>query len=151
MGKAEGILLTVAALALVTAAEAGGGPQYGGGSVGGGMSIFDTPSETACRLCHDDLNQFPTLKFRNTDKHHKLVGQPVVLPTAPGGVILSGIYDCNSCHQVTLTPAGSAMSPFRDCLYCHNVTTVTGCQTEGTNRHHFLWLSCATCHTLGKR
>lgn len=151
MGKTGGIFLTFAALAFVTAVEAGAGQQYGGGSSGGGMNIFDTPNETACRLCHDNVYQYPTLKLINSEKHHKLVGQPVVMPTAPAGVTLTGIYECISCHQVTQTPAGSTMAPFRDCLSCHNVTTITGSQTAGTNRHHFQWLSCAMCHTTGKR
>jgi hypothetical protein len=151
MSKSGGFLLQVAALVFVTAAESGAGQQYGGGSAGGGMSLFDTPSEAACRVCHDDLYRYPTLKVLNREKHHQFVGQPVVLPTAPVGATLSGIYECNSCHQITQTTAGSAMSPFRDCLYCHKVTTVTGSQSTGTNRHHFMWLDCAMCHVIGRR
>ena len=144
-------VIYAAAVALCLAAgHAGAAGKTGSGAVtGGGMSIFDTPSETACRACHDDTARYPMLGSPNPTKHHELLGKPVVLPTAPQGVTPAGTYACTTCHTLDITSTGTTLSPFRDCFSCHAVSTVTGTQTAGTNRHHYLGYECTLCHVLG--
>lgn len=114
----------------------------------------EAPTESDCRLCHEDLERFPFLVESNVDKHHLLVNQPVILPTAPPDVILEDLYNCLLCHSLVWNPEISSytISHYRDCLICHSVETVSGSPGRlGTNRHHELGYRCNICHPDGHR
>jgi hypothetical protein len=72
----------------------------------GGKSIFDgMPTETECRICHDDLDRFPVLEYPNVDLHHNLFGTVIPEPsesTAPDapGAVLDEVYECVSHGNV---------------------------------------------------
>ena len=118
----------------------------------GGKSIFDgIPTETECRICHDDLDRFPMLEVSNVILHHYLIGTVVPEPgesTAPDapGAVPGKFYECLSCHDF-----GNdwSISPFRDCLQCHPVWIVTGPPGRGDNVHHdtFGHSNCGICHS----
>lgn len=122
----------------------GDGGSYGGITGGDGL-----PTEEDCRSCHDNLVRFPFLDETNVNKHHLLVGQPVVLPTVPPGVEPVAAYECLFCHPAVWDAEipGYSVSLFRDCLVCHPVETVSGPpRMQGSNRHHKLGYSCSVCH-----
>jgi hypothetical protein len=119
----------------------------------GGKSIFDgIPTETECRICHDDLDRFPMLEYPNGRLHHNLVGTVIPEPdesTAPDapGAVPGEFYGCLSCHY--FEDGGSLSSSFRDCLQCHPVWIVTGPPGCGDNVHHdtFGHSDCGICHS----
>jgi hypothetical protein len=118
----------------------------GWGGVTGGDGL---PAEADCRVCHDDLLRFPLLAVKNVNKHHLLLGSPVVEPTAPPDAVPADTYECLSCHPLVWDAAipGYTVSLYRDCLACHAVETVSGPpRMTGTNRHHQLDYDCGVCH-----
>jgi len=112
-------------------------------------SIFDgVPTETSCRICHDDLERFPELEDSNVNLHHNLIYTVVPelneskAPDTPNAVP-GEVYECISCHD-TFQPG------WRDCLQCHPVWIVTGPPGRGENIHHNNVSgpdSCVICHS----
>ncbi|RJX27568.1 MAG: hypothetical protein C4531_13565 [Desulfurivibrio sp.] len=120
-----------------------------GGSYGGETGGDGLPVEADCRGCHEDLVRFPMLAATNVNKHHQLVGDPIVLTTAPPDVEPGEVYECLFCHPAVWDDEISVyrVSLFRDCLVCHPVETVSGPpRMQGSNRHHKLGYSCGVCH-----
>lgn len=136
--KSAAIMLAISAIFLLDA-YAGKGP----GSDGGGMNIFDEPTEAACRACHDDLVKFPMLLAPNPDKHHAAV----VLCEEPCG---AECWECLDCHTLVWNEdIGANVVSDTDCLGCHDVATIQG-SPGSNNRHHdteSAATSCSICHT----
>lgn len=122
----------------------------------GGKSIFDgDPTETECRICHDDLDRFPVPEDLNVGcmvyLHHNLINTVIpepdesVAPDAPGAVP-GELYECLSCHDIG---HHDDTIDFRDCLQCHPVWIVTGPPGRGDNVHHdtFEHSNCGICHS----
>lgn len=120
----------------------------GGGSYGGMTGGDGLPTEADCRSCHDDLIGFPFLNETNVNKHHLLIGSPIILSTIPPGAEPGEIYECLFCHPLDTVISDYTLSLFRDCLVCHPVETVSGPprMQHGSNRHHELGYRCSVCH-----
>jgi len=132
-------MLAISAIFLLDAYAKGGPPDGGGG----GMNIFDEPTEAACRVCHDDLEKFPMLLAPNPDKHHAAE----VLCVEPCG---ADCWECLDCHTLVLNQdLGANVVSDTDCLGCHDVATIQG-SPGSSNRHHdteSAATSCSICHT----
>lgn len=107
-----------------------------GASQYGGMTIYDgVPTEAECRICHDDLINFPMLSVTNVEKHHALISDSVA---------------CLSCHSIWDEDLQDYVFYFSsDCLECHELSTIEG--TPGSfNVHHqtatFAARDCRACH-----
>lgn len=110
--------------------------RYGNGSQNGGMSIFDgAPTEEGCRVCHDDLENFPMLEVTNSEKHHTEFT----------------MANCSTtCHFVWNEDSGDYIFTFTsDCLACHALSTIEG-SPGSFNVHHetttFAERDCDACH-----
>jgi hypothetical protein len=81
--------------------------------------IFNNLDEAGCRACHED----PGIVNPGTipDRHHLLVGQVIIDPTAAPNGEPGGTYECLSCHELQYDPGTGAyvFVNFRDCLLCH--------------------------------
>lgn len=127
----------------------------------GMMEIFDgEPTAVQCRNCHDNLAEFPMLKYRNPDKHHLLVGSIIPsiseskAPDAIGATNTGASYNCFSCHQLAVvnpdTGERNITEPFRNCLECHPIWRVTGSPATRKNVHKETETTrqqkCYVCH-----
>jgi len=112
----------------------------------GMMEIFDgDPSADQCRNCHDNLTEFPMLKYRNPDRHHLLIGTIIPpaskskAPDAPGAINSGAAYNCFSCHKLNVinieTGEYGITEPFRNCVQCHPAWRVTGSPATRKNVH----------------
>ncbi|MBU0961741.1 MAG: hypothetical protein KKD01_10800 [Proteobacteria bacterium] len=102
----------------------------------GGMSIYDgVPTEAECRVCHDDLTNFPMLLVTNVEKHHPLPSDPTT---------------CVTCHSIWDEDLEKYVFFYTtDCLKCHAVSTIEG-SPGSFNIHHetttFAERDCDACH-----
>ncbi len=158
----SGYLLLAAAMVATLSFAPQADARNGKGKRGGGMSIFDgTPTETDCRACHGDATNLPhpLLQVTNSDKHHALIGEPIVgladglFDTVAPGDTSTGLYECMTCHGVHNTETDSTTGTglvITDCLVCHPVSTVTGSPGSRSNVHHytdaFYDRDCRSCH-----
>lgn len=118
--------------------------SYSGSSYGGSSSTW---TQEECRSCHDDPVLLPYLKYKNPDKHHRLIGTRVRHSTAPNSAI-DDYYECTTCHIFAWSDETQEMSLVaeRECTVCHDLSTVTG--GFRNNRHMSTGnYNCSVCHS----
>ena len=81
--------------------------------------VFNNLDEVGCRACHEDLNIVNPGTL--PDRHHLLVGEEIIDPTAAPHGTPGEIYGCLSCHELQYDSdtGGHVLISFRDCLLCH--------------------------------
>ena len=113
------ILLVAVMLLMVAASWATVPPPPVNQIIGLPDGIFNNLDEAGCRACHED----PDIVNPGTipDRHHLLVGQVIIDPTAAPHGTPGGTYECLSCHELQYDPGTGAyvFVNFRDCLLCH--------------------------------
>jgi hypothetical protein len=104
--------------------------------------VFNNLDEAGCRACHEN----PGIVNPGTipDRHHLLVGEVIIDPTAAPHGIPGDDYECLSCHELEWVVDHYEFVNFRDCLLCHQ-------QIEGQASVHHITATaqakdCKACH-----
>ncbi|MEA1933131.1 MAG: hypothetical protein U9N60_01660 [Thermodesulfobacteriota bacterium] len=112
-------LTTTVMLVMVAASRATVPPPPVNQIIGLPDGVFNDLVEAGCRACHED----PNIVNPGTlpDRHHLLVGEVIIDPTAAPHGTPGDIYECLSCHELQYDSdtGGYVLVSFRDCLLCH--------------------------------
>ena len=112
-------LTTAVMLVMVAASWATVPPPPVNQIIGLPDGVFNDLDEAGCRACHED----PDTVNPGTipDRHHLLVGEVIIDPTAAPHGTPGDTYECLSCHELQYDPdtGGYVLVSFRDCLLCH--------------------------------
>ncbi len=106
--------------------------------------VFNNLDEAGCRACHGDSSIVNPGSV--PDRHHLIVGDTIIDPTAAPHGTPGDLYECLSCHELEWDPGTSSyvFVNFRDCLLCH-------VQVAGVASVHHMTAAanaqdCKACH-----